>query len=1420
MNRIIKRLVCLGGMLLVTGTAPAAIRHAGLIQGYFDCPSGKEPVYVFDLLDNIATNLLDYTVSTDMANFRGASNGASLTNPLSGIAWTWNYYQTFGYQGRMWMEEGVPYTVYSRCDDGACVFFDGTKVSSPGNVTGNGSAKCETYTPAASGWVDFYAYTWDWTGAKGPVADNLWGLAYNTNGVMNTDKLVKGTEPWMVFQDSGNCETLFYELPESWLTVLDYGESSSEYSVDLSVTLPEDAVDCEAMLLYDEEDRGDHRISDWSNRVSRPISGGTQTVALTFPVPADGQRPTIRAVVKGKESNGIDFIEYSLPFKIESNPSAELAPSSIAHNSASFTISLTALGAGAKSVSLKLTVWTDVGLTEEERTVALAEVLDQPQVFSYKLDGLHPATAYWVTVRAVNDLGHEAISSAVSFETLKPLPGTFQYCGILQRGFADAECQFGLSDYGAGSVSMEFTLELSKTSDFVDILEFPAGTVSGVLPQRFTAKADGLEPGKTYWGRGKALNSCGLAFYSEVFAFTTHSQPYVASEISAVRAEGGSDISVTLSDILDGVTGSVTLAVDGRVVQTWTLEAANGVFRCPAFVAIESGTQARVVYSVDCEFEGSPYSATVEAEISGGVNRYVAGDLSDCRDFYPQAGETVVLPEISNAFGSYFVANETVGELQPDGRTVRVLKGGGTAIVYHETDPFGSTNIVVSSVPLVAPPVPAGEGKVFLWTEKNYLWRDPANWICLNDDSLTGVDYPHNVDDVAMIFQRNGKENSNSLSFGSDENAPDIILGEIYKGSLNSYLVNEGNIELARNDNGPVTNVLRFAKSDGSVPRIVFSSSQIKNRNAWFTIGRGPDSVRHAERLLCDLSQGLVIDGGFGNAASNEMRRVLLRFGNADVILPEGKELRITNMNDVKTSANGKTVEFSAGCTISGGGRIVHDAPSYANLSAELERFTGTYVESTYHPKYGFDRIYGTFLWATNVANATLEIAGWLDTVQFGHFSEEAGMMRGFAGRGINHSYGSTNANPGNVLGYKNVVLKGGLLSLKAEGRGDWADKLIVNRPAEMTVERGVSAMYFLRQTNTSYPTNALTVPKLTQHNGAVLYLNEENSISYGKTPAEVRQHIRFDNFAEHAIGEPGDPTSADSGEVFPIIPWLLTKGNWCNSLTSSHRGGMSTYFVSVNDENEVISPYRTQTALADATPNQNVSCWGKAFALTEDKTINSLYKGTSGGPYRDLGEGRTLTVTSGGVILSRYGSIGSEATCGAASGRLNFPNRAYVTFVYDDTDDLMRGVWAPMTSPNGCSLSNLSDKDVYIGGDQTGIDGDLTVNRGSLVLGTAETPARLDCAVNLVGKKTKLTVVSSENFDPMATVLNFVDIMDENATIQLDADVSVKMLQIDGESLPRGQYSAANLPTRLTGDGILTVRLDNERRGTMLLLK
>ncbi|MGN1359712.1 MAG: hypothetical protein ACI4X9_04580, partial [Kiritimatiellia bacterium] len=1249
------------GLLALVDMTKAGVRHAGLIQGRFACEANKEPAYVFDLLETISSDLLDYTASTDMANFRAASNGGALTNPLSGLSWSWNDKTTYGYQGRLWMEGGVTYTVYSRCDDGACVFFDGTKVASPGTTSGYNSAKCATYTPSASGWVDFYAYTWDWAGGKGPLADNLWGLAFNTNGVTNTDKLTKETEPWMVFQDTGNCETLYYELPQSWLTVASYGENESGYSVTLSVTLPDDATDCEALLLYDEKDCGDHRVSDWANSVAKAISGGSQVVTIEIPALDFSNPPAVRAVVKGKEANGVDFIEYSVPFTLENNPAAELAVSAVSYADVTFSASLTALGGGATSASLELTLWGDAELTQALRTVVAAEGLDSAQTVSCKLEGLETNTTYWATVKASNNLGHEATSSAISFTTLTPEPGSFLYCNLLRRGFKDMDCQMQFVDYGAGSSSAEISFEVSKTSDFSEVTTVPVASVSGDLPQVLLGAVEELEPGTDYWARAKAVNTWGLVSYSDTFTFTTRPQPYVASGISSVVAEGGANISITLSDILDGVTGAVTLKVDGTTVQSWPIVAENGTFTCPAFVAIETGKQKQVAYSVDCEYDGKSYPATVEVEITGGMSVYIAASLSDCTNFFPRVGESITLPEVPNAFGSYFVVNETVAELLADGRTMRVLKPGGSAIVYHELDPVGATNKVVSSTPLVIPPIPAGEGKVFLWTEKNYMWRDPSNWVCLNDASLTGVDYPHNIDDVALLFQRNGKMNSNSFSFGSDASAPDITLGEIYKGSLNSYLVDEGTIELARNDKGPLTNVLHFAKSDGTVPRITFCSSQIKDRTVWFTIGRGTSSSWLEERLLCDLSQGLLIDGGYGNPASNTVRRVLLKFGNADIILPEGKEIRITNMNDVSTSINGSTVTFTAGCTFSGGGRIVHDTPTYASLSVDMSNFSGTYVESTCHPKNGFDRVYGTFLWSTNIANATLEVAGWLDTVNFGSYSESANKFRGFAGRGNTHGYGSTKTNPGNVLGYANVVLKGGLLSLKAENNQAWTDRLIVNRPAELTVARGVSAIYFYEQSNVNNPTNALTVPKLTQQNGAVLYLNEANSSANGKTPEEVRQHIRFDNFAELAIGEAGDPAATESGEVFPIIPWLLTCGNWCNNLSVYDKSGQTTYFVAVNDQNEIISPYRTVTALADASnPGQNVSCWGKAITLTEDKTINSLYKGASGSGFYDMGEGRTLTVTSGGVILSRFGSIGTEASCGTSSGRLNFPNRAY----------------------------------------------------------------------------------------------------------------------------------------------------------------
>ncbi|MGN0844820.1 MAG: fibronectin type III domain-containing protein, partial [Kiritimatiellia bacterium] len=902
----------------------------------------------------------------------------SLTSSLSGIEWTWNDKTTYGYQGRLWMEGGVKYTIYSKCDDGACVFFggeNGTKVASPGTTSGYNKTVCESYTPETTGWVDFYAYTWDWSGGKGPTKSEYWGLAYNTNGVTNTGTLTKGTEPWMVFQDSGTCETLYYELPESWLTVTTYGETETAYSATLNLTLPEDATDCEALILFDEVDRGDHRTSDWANSTVKAISGGTQTVTLEFPLPESGYIPMVRAVVKGKEANGVDFIEYSQPFSMEVNPVVNLAVSSVSYTGADFAATLGGLGSGATTVSMELTIWGDAGLTQAVKAVSVAEGLDSAQTVSCTVDGLVTNTTYWATLEAVNDQGHSATSDAVSFTILNPEPGRFLYFSLLQRSFKTMECQLQFEDYGAGSSTADIMLEISKTSDFAQSIIVPLSSVLGDLPQNITATAEDLEPGTDYWVRAKAVNTWALIAYSDALAFSTRPQPFVPSDISVIASDGGSTISMTLSEICDGVTGTVTLSVDGVTVQTWTIEEGASTLSCPAFIEIESGAQKKAVYSVNSEYEGVAYPATVETMLTGGTNAYLAGGLSDCRNFFPKAGETVTLPELSNSLESYFVANETVGELQSDGRTIKLLKAGGTAVVLHKLDPAGSTNIIVSSVPLVVPPVPAGEGKVFLWTEKNNLWRDPANWVCLNDASLTGVDYPHNVDDVAMILHRNGTENGKTFGFGTDENAPDIVLGEIYKGSLNSYLVNEGTIDLAnQSDGGPVTNVMRFAKSDGSIPRIQFCSSQIKDKTVWLSIGRGNSGTWQEKRLLCDLSQGLIIDGGYGNAASNTMRRIFAKFTNVDVILPEGKELRIMNMNDVSTSINGTTLSFTSGCTISGGGRIVHDTPTYSGLWADMSHFTGTYVEATYHPKTNFDRVYGTFLRSTNVANAILEV--------------------------------------------------------------------------------------------------------------------------------------------------------------------------------------------------------------------------------------------------------------------------------------------------------------------------------------------------------------------------------------------------------------------------------------------------------------
>ena len=81
-----------------------------------------------------------------------------------------------------------------------------------------------------------------------------------------------------------------------------------------------------------------------------------------------------------------------------------------------------------------------------------------------------------------------------------------------------------------------------------------------------------------------------------------------------------------------------------------------------------------------------------------------------------------------------------------------------------------------------------------------------------------------------------------------------------------------------------------------------------------------------------------------------------------------------------------------------------------------------------------------------------------------------------------------------------------------------------------MTVERGLSLIYLREQSNENNPTNSLVVPKLTQHNGAVLYLAENNSSSYGKTPEEVKEASERDHWM-----------TAEEAKEFGLVDKIIT---------------------------------------------------------------------------------------------------------------------------------------------------------------------------------------------------------------------------------------------------------------------------------------
>jgi hypothetical protein len=193
--------------------------------------------------------------------------------------------------------------------------------------------------------------------------------------------------------------------------------------------------------------------------------------------------------------------------------------------------------------------------------------------------------------------------------------------------------------------------------------------------------------------------------------------------------------------------------------------------------------------------------------------------------------------------------------------------------------------------------------------------------------------------------------------------------------------------------------------------------------------------------------------------------------------------------------------------------------------------------------------------------------------------------------------------------------------------------------------------------------------------------------------------------------GEDGDCLVSD---IYPIIPWIVA------STTGDDSGWRNTMFASFDEDGRLTQPVWNNTKLDEAiSPFSNAYLWDKTIEIGNDVTLNSLFM-NNGGKNKYLGEGRTLTITSGGLVLhgesSAIGLPGRTDNGALVLGDADHPG--YV-FAKSSNASKPNQIWAPVTASGGF-VSSYSGA-LVLGGDQTGIAGEIVVNAGVLTLGTAE---------------------------------------------------------------------------------------------------
>ena len=1041
-------------------------------------------------------------------------------------------------------------------------------------------------------------------------------------------------------------------------------------------------------------------IGDYPSGNTGPLVGSVDECRLLDAVPpADW----VKAEYDSMTDAAFLTAEAAETYEATDDPQAGIQVSDISYTNATVTATVYSRGTGAASadVTVELAASDDFAspLWSTNYTV---DADNDAQ--SFAVIGLEVGTTYYVRAVVENSEHATLTTPAVPFATMTPGSpvGTAEF---MERGFSTMAATATVSSFGVDSESAFVRLEAS-TDGFANVI---AGAESdATLDTVVNLLVDGLAADTMYSIRVRIRNEWGIDTFVELPAMSTRAVPFATTGIGWTFSPDGSTIEITfgISGVYDGATGSATLTYDGVERGAKPVNGAE-TLSWPGIAVVRGNPIARVELSA--ELNGQAYRQTFEAVIASGSTSVSVSDIMEhvsaetAVRVHP--GDVVTLPELSGS-EQYIVGNKLFASL--DGNVLTALRPGIVGVHCIGNDS------VTNTLAMLVLPEKIGNGDIYIFKDASVTggwcyWNDPAKWEKLG--SAENDSWPHNPDDIAIVAYYANTGVQLDLRDGG------ATMGSLFAGS---YRDNRAAISLrcaTKLNNVLLMSPVVFERTDGQPALVQLCSSSLDlGNNTYRTILTFQDNIP-----LVRFSVDTVLSGGW-DGTDSRFPQGRFDFSNKTNSIPEGVTVALREMD---TQGQSMSCTFSIS-KLSGGGTFWNHSSATMRVNGCHSDFTGLIRDSGGHGAGTDDRTGPTYVRTGSLTNCMGEVVGWVarsGSDPDGYFPKGVGCFQ----TGWAHFF---NVPSPHIPWFprKGFAMRGGLLRIYSDQTSAWtnpvperttpitADKRLTDK---LTIGGGFNYIYGANN-NSDWTFSWFEADSVAHEGTGTLRIRDQSLFESSATNIAVILH----GIDAHAIGAGEDPHASNAAS---IVPWIVAQ--------AGSKQDEDLRFAAF-DSNDRLSRvvHNKSAALSDYGPNDNAYVWRNGIDLSENATFNSLSI-VNEEKSKQLGEGRTMTLTSGGLILGDINwlegasAIGTEDG-GAANGSLVLGDVTHPAYVW------MRGrapaveklapneIWAKISAPGGFVAAGTGC--LILGGDQSGIAGEIAVNAGSLQLGTASSNCQL----------------------------------------------------------------------------------------------